>query len=78
MRNIFNISLDTDLKNLRNQCSYLDYEVMGWTAAAAKSLQSCPILSDPLDCSPPGSSIHGIFRARVLEWVPLPSLDGLD
>ena len=30
--------------------------------------QSCPTLSDPLDCSPPGSSIHGIFQARVLEW----------
>ena len=30
--------------------------------------QSCPILSDPMDCSPPGSSVHGIFQARVLEW----------
>ena len=30
--------------------------------------QSCPILSDPMDCSPPGSSIHGIFQARGLEW----------
>ena len=30
--------------------------------------QLCPILSDPLDCSPPGSSVHGIFQARVLEW----------
>ena len=30
--------------------------------------QSCPTLSDPLDCSLPGSSIHGIFQARVLEW----------
>ena len=30
--------------------------------------QSCPTLCDPLDCSPPGSSIHGIFQARVLEW----------
>ena len=37
-------------------------------AAAAKSLQSCPTLSDPMDCSLPGSSIHGIFQARVLEW----------
>ena len=34
----------------------------------AQSLQSCPTLSDPMDCSPPGSSIHGIFQARVLEW----------
>ena len=31
--------------------------------------QSCPTLSDPVDCSPPGSSVHGIFQARVLEWV---------
>ena len=37
-------------------------------AAAAKSLQSCPTLSDPMDCSPPRSSIHGILQARVLEW----------
>jgi len=37
-------------------------------AAATKSLQSCPTLSDPMDCSLPGSSVHGIFRARVLEW----------
>ena len=35
--------------------------------------QSCPTLDDPMDCSPPGSSIHGIFQARVLEWVALPS-----
>ena len=31
--------------------------------------QSCPTLSDPMDCSLPGSSVHGIFQARVLEWV---------
>ena len=37
-------------------------------AAAAKSLQLCPTLSNPMDCSPPGSSVHGIFQARVLEW----------
>ena len=30
--------------------------------------QSCPTLSDPMDCSPPGSSVHGIFQARILEW----------
>ena len=37
-------------------------------AAAAKSLQLCPTLCDPMDCSLPGSSVHGIFQARVLEW----------
>ena len=30
--------------------------------------QSCPTTSDPMDCSPPGPSVHGIFQARVLEW----------
>ena len=33
--------------------------------------QSCPTLCDPMDCSPPGSSAHGIFQARVLEWVAI-------
>ena len=37
-------------------------------AAAAKSLQSCPTLTDPVDCSLPGFAVHGIFQARVLEW----------
>ena len=38
-------------------------------AAAAKSLQSCPTLWDPIDGSPPGSPIPGILQARILEWV---------
>ena len=33
--------------------------------------QSCPTLSDPMNCSLPGSSVHGIFQARVLEWVAI-------
>ena len=37
--------------------------------AAAKSLQSCPTLCDPMDNSPPGSSVHGILQARTVEWV---------
>ena len=40
-------------------------------AAAAKLLQLCPTLCDPLDGSPPGSSIPGILKARVLEWVAI-------
>ena len=39
----------------------------------AKSLQLCPTLSDPIDGSLPGYSAHGIFRARVLEWVAIAS-----
>ena len=35
--------------------------------------QSCPTLWKPLDCSPPGPSVHGIFQARILEWVTIPS-----
>jgi len=42
-----------------------------WAAAAAKSLQSCPTLCDPIDSSPPGSAIPGILQARTLEWVAI-------
>ena len=38
----------------------------------AKSLQSCATLCHPIDCSPPGSSVHGILQARILEWLPCP------
>ena len=40
-------------------------------AAAAKSLQSCPSLCDPIDSSPPGSPVPGILQARTLEWVAI-------
>ena len=40
-------------------------------AAAAKSLQSCPTLCDPIDSSPPGSAVPGILQARTLEWVAI-------
>ena len=41
------------------------------TAAAAKSLQLCPTLCDPIDGSPPGSPVPGILQARTLEWVAI-------
>ena len=41
------------------------------TAAAAKSLQSCPTLRDPTDGSPPGSAVPGILQARTLEWAAI-------
>ena len=41
------------------------------TAAAAKSLQSCPTLCDPIDGSPPSSPVPGILQARTLEWVAI-------
>ena len=39
--------------------------------------QSCPALSDPMDCSLPGSSVHGIFQARILEWVAIAFSDSI-
>ena len=42
----------------------------------AQSFQSCPTLSDPVDYSPPGSSVHGILQARILEWTAMPSSRG--
>ena len=44
------------------------FKIYQWTSEAA---QSCPTPCNPMDCSLPGSSIHGIFQARVLEWVAL-------
>ena len=43
----------------------------------AKSLQSYLTLCDPMDCSPPGSSVHGILQARILEWVAMPFSRGI-
>ena len=45
----------------------------GSAAAAAKSLQSCPTLCDPIDRSPPGYPLPGILQARTLEWVAISS-----
>ena len=42
----------------------------------AKSLQSCPTVCEPMDCSPPGSSVLGILQARILEWVAMSSSRG--
>ena len=44
---------------------------MMYSAAAAKSLQSCLTLCDPIDGSPPGSALPGILQARTLEWVAI-------
>ena len=52
---------------------YLCYHVF---CVHAKSPQLCPTLRDPVGYSPPGSSVHGILQARVLEWVAMPSSRG--
>jgi len=42
------------------------------TLCCAKLLLPCPTLPNPMDCSPPGSSVHGLLQARILEWVAIP------
>ena len=56
--------------NHANSSLRISYDMAGY-AAAVKSLQSCLTLSDPIDGSPPGSSIPGILQARILEWVAI-------
>ena len=74
--------LEHDERNKKNMwkqipiCQYLcDFKQTmagpAAAAAAAKLLQSCPTLCDPIDGSPPGSPIPGILQARILEWVAI-------
>ena len=57
---------DSPSKNTGVGCHFL-LQCMKLTRESEVT-QSCPTLRDPMDCSPPGSCIHGIFQARVLEW----------
>ena len=60
-------------KNLES----MDYLLQVYSLCVhAKLLQSSLTLFDPMDCSPPGSSVHGILQARILEWVAMPSSRG--
>ena len=47
------------------------YQLLTNTYKESEVAQSCPTLFDPMDCSLPGSSVHGIFQARVLEWIAI-------
>ena len=61
--------LDHQIESFRSRLSgKAESRCLNRAHAAAKSLQSCPTLCDPMGYSLPGSSIHGIFQARVLEW----------
>ena len=64
-----NYKIRKKIKNLF-QHNIINYAAAA-AAAAAKSLQSCPTLCDPIDGSPPGSPIPGILQARTLEWVAI-------
>ena len=50
---------------------FVDLQARAAAAAAAKSLQSCPTLCNPIDGSPPGSPVPGILQTRTLEWVAI-------
>ena len=58
---------------IKDECKYSteDIDRIAAAAAAAKSLQSCLTLCDPIDGSPPGSPVPGILQARTLEWVAI-------
>ena len=68
--------ISTTFYSLSNCFSYMKYSINNSlihpAAAAAKPLQSCPTLCDPIDGSPPGSTTPGILQARTLEWVAIP------
>ena len=52
-------------------------EIIATMCVRAKLIQLCPTLCDPMDHSPPSSSVHGILQARILEWVAMPSFRGI-
>ena len=73
------------LSNINKSCAnewfygnniFLRLNFKTWDALCAKSLQSWLIFCNPMDYSPPGSSVHGIFQAIILEWVAMPSSRG--
>ena len=69
----FNLSqhqgLFQGVSSLHQVAKVLEFQLQH--AAAAKSLQSCPTLCDPIDGSPPGPPVPGILQARTLEWVAI-------
>ena len=64
MKAVFNCPGPTGFKPLPDT----SFTAVSVAFAIVQSLQSCPTRWDPRDCSPPGSSVHGIFQARILEW----------
>ena len=70
---MFIIALFTKTKIWKQpKCTLMDkWTSIYLSATAAKPLQSCPTLCNPIDSSPPGSSVHGVFQARILEWVAI-------
>ena len=68
---VYAIILNTITKQHENLIFLKEEKYNTAAAAAAKSLQSCPTLCDPIDGSPPGPPVPGILQARTLEWVAI-------
>ena len=67
---LYHSFLDTLFSSLKNVCVPQRDTLL---CMCARSLQLCPTLCDPMGCSPPSSSVHGILQARTLQWVARPS-----
>ena len=61
----------SDFTKIANTCYYLCFVCLFVFDSESKVTQSCLILCEPVDCSPSGSSVHGILQARILEWVAI-------
>ena len=59
------------LRDASNHTFIMESTIKILTSLNSEVVQSCPTLCDPIDCSLPGSSVHGIFQARILEWVAI-------
>ena len=76
---LFSMSTKPLAFHLTNSCASLMTLLrshLGHECMRAESLQSCPTLCNPMDCRPPGSSVHRTLQARILEWVAMPSSRG--
>ena len=58
-------------ESLNLKSNKVGLRLAGWWKVKALVDESCPTLCDPMDCSPPGSSVHGILQARILQWVAI-------
>ena len=66
------IKTDFHISEMNNWCVVMLFTKNIGKKEKSEVTQSCPTLCDPVDCSPPGSFVHGIFQARTLEWVAIP------
>ena len=72
------LSEEREIRKYASKCGLgiISLNYGSFLCMCAQSLQSCLTLCDHMDCSPPGSSVHGILQARILEWVVMPSSRG--